>query len=483
MANATHPSAPPASPTPTEDPKHRDEERAAEARKLFDESQQRRFPGDHSDRSIATIGRDGEGWTDCLDDRARAAHSRAPGRSADRAAAGPWSGTGAKTTLMADIYNSNTGQWETLDDDAPLGRTINTPPETMTETPGGGDWTTLSKGGPISVINTPDSSRGTPFRYSPSALSPTPQQTGAPNTITPSSRSGAPPPAIRNVPTAQELMPSASQPMPGWASALATGSPWALGAYLMGKTIAPQPTNQGEEEVLKRFQPAPNSTIGTQTGTAIAPGSQTSPVTAPMPLTQPQGMPGRAVPPPMGPPIPPGGLPPPPLPPTRPWGAIPPIPMGVPQHPLQRAGAPNLGYGVPQPAQDPFAIHPSAAFTTIDRPNADIAGGRSVAGQLAPQYFNQAREPGGPAQMGALDLSGLFNHPAVAQAAAAHPAVQAAARAPVQGPLSALAPRAAAPVVQRVRALPQVLPRGASAVVPTYRNPAYGQGANVGLGN
>ena len=128
----------------------------------------------------------------------------------------------------------------------------------------------------------------------------------------------------------------------------------------------------------------------------------------------------------------------------------------MPQHtPVQRAGAPNLGYGVPgaQPAAAPQA--PSPMFTTIDRPNADTAGGPSRAGQLAPQYFNQAREPGGPAQMGALDLSGLFNHPAVAQAAAAHPMVQAAARAPVQGPLSALAPQRA-PVMQ---ASPFVYPR------------------------
>ena len=93
--------------------------------------------------------------------------------------------------------------------------------------------------------------------------------------------------------------------------------------------------------------------------------------------------------------------------------------------PPRRPGAPNLGYGVPQqPAAAQQA--PSPMFTTIDRPNADVAGGRSVAGQLAPQYFNQAREPGGPARMGALDLSGLFSHPAVAQAAAQHPAVQGA---------------------------------------------------------
>ena len=169
-----------------------------------------------------------------------------------------------------------------------------------------------------------------------------------------------------------------------------------------------------------------------------------------------------ATPPPPPPPInlPPFNVPPPP-------GNLPPfvrgpIPAAMPQHtPVQRAGAPNLGYGVPgaQPAAAPQA--PSPMFTTIDRPNADTAGGPSRAGQLAPQYFNQAREPGGPAQMGALDLSGLFNHPAVAQAAAAHPMVQAAARAPVQGPLSALAPTARAPVVQQQWSLPQVRKGGA----------------------
>ena len=162
-----------------------------------------------------------------------------------------------------------------------------------------------------------------------------------------------------------------------------------------------------------------------------------------------------------------------------------PIPAGMPQmtaHPSQR-GAPNLGYGVPQaPPFDPGAIHPSNMFTTIDRPNADTAGGPSFAGQLAPQYFNRAREPGGPAQMGALDLSGMFNHPAVAQAAAAHPMVQAAARAPVQGPLSALAPTARAPVVQQQWSLPQVRKGGAAMIRPTYGNPATG-GSTVGIGN
>ena len=147
----------------------------------------------------------------------------------------------------------------------------------------------------------------------------------------------------------------------------------------------------------------------------------------------------------------------------------------MPQHGgAQRAGAPNLGYGVPQaPPFDPGAIHPSNMFTTIDRPNADTAGGPSFAGQLAPQYFNRAREPGGPAQMGALDLSGLFNHPAVAQQAAAHPMVQAAARAPVQGPLSALAPTARAPMIQ-----PQGTHFGSTAR-KVFGNPAMWQYPNV----
>ena len=178
--------------------------------------------------------------------------------------------------------------------------------------------------------------------------------------------------------------------------------------------------------------------------------------------------------------MPPGGLPPPPPPPPpqRPWGAIPPLPIGAPQH-VQRAGQPNLGYGVPQPPQDPFAIHPSNAFTTIDRPNADISGGPTRGGWLSASYDpatgsnRGAREPGGPAQMGALDLSGLFNHPAVAQAAAAHPMVQAAARAPVQGPLSALAPTAQAPVMQ-----PQSTHFGSTAR-KVFGNPAMWQYPNV----
>ena len=365
-----------------------------------------------------------------------------------------------------DIYGSGGYDIDEYGNMVPRGTTLNSNP-TMTATPGspGGPEISTPQGGQVStrVINTPDSSRGTPFRYSPSALSPTPRQVGAPNTITPSSRSGAPPPAIRNAPTAQELMPSSSQPIPGWAGALGTGGLWGLGGYLMGQTIEPQPTNQGEDAVLKRFQPAPNTTIGTQTG--VQPVTQTQPLGQTSPITGPPPPPTMTLPP---------GYP--PLPPPRPMAAVPPLPIGA-RAPVQHAGSPNLGYGVPG-VQPSAPQAPSPMFTTIDRPNADVSGGRSVAGQLAPQYFNRAREPGGPAQMGALDLSGLFNHPAVAQAAAAHPMVQAAARAPVQGPLSALAPQRA-PVVQQQWSLPQVRKGGAAMIRPTWGNPATG-GATVG---
>ena len=226
------------------------------------------------------------------------------------------------------------------------GTRINSNP-TATATPGspGGPQLSTPQGGQL--INTPDSSRGTPFRVAPSAVAPSPQQVGAPNTVTPSSRTGAPPPAIRNLPTAQELMPSSSQPVPGWAGALGTGGLWGLGSYLMGKTIEPQPTNQGEDAVLRRFQPAPNSTIGTQTGT--------QPVTQTQPLGQTSPITGPPLPPTMTPPPPPPGYP--PLPPIRPMGAIPPLPIGA-RAPVQHAGSPNLGYGVPgaqlAPASDPI---------------------------------------------------------------------------------------------------------------------------------
>ena len=157
------------------------------------------------------------------------------------------------------------------------------------------------------------------------------------------------------------------------------------------------------------------------------------------------------------PPVPPTTFGSPPSPPGHPRGLIPINPFGggnvpyPPPRPKDRAGVigrsrggDGRGGGGGGAAPPMVNLQPQPGWTTIDRPNADIAGGRSVAGQLAPQYFNRAREPGGPAQMGVFDFSTLF-HPQIAQAAAAHPAVQAAAgggrraapvRRPVRGPLA-----------------------------------------------
>jgi hypothetical protein len=83
-------------------------------------------------------------------------------------------------------------------------------------------------------------------------------------------------------------------------------------------------------------------------------------------------------------------------------------------------------------------------WTTIDRPNADIVGGPTRPGYLSASYdpytgSNRGpREPGGPARMGAFDLSTLWNPQAAAAPAAAAAPVRAgstARRAPVRGPL------------------------------------------------
>jgi hypothetical protein len=66
----------------------------------------------------------------------------------------------------------------------------------------------------------------------------------------------------------------------------------------------------------------------------------------------------------------------------------------------------NLGRGAPGVTAN------ASPFIGIDRPNADVTG--------------HARGYNSGVQGTALDLSGLFNHPAVAAAAAAHPAVQGA---------------------------------------------------------
>ena len=336
------------------------------------------------------------------------------------------------------VYGPNdspygTGGWD-FDQDGnlipkpqPGTTTLNTPPPEFA-TPQGG-----------ALINTPNSSTGQPFRQAPSASSFPAIQQGAPGTLTPSSRTGAPAPGVRTLPQ--------SSSVPGWvaptAGAFGRGGLWGLGGYLMGKTVEPQPTNQGEDEVLKRFVPPPNSTIGTQTGTA--PVTQTGPGRSPS---------GPVPPGPPGPPYRPEDDPRAALPPMTPQAAIPPYPPPRPSAtapyppPRPRGGGGGGGGGSrgasPGPAPPMVNLQPQPGWTTIDRPNADTAGGPSRAGQLAPQYFNQAREPGGPAQMGAFDFSSLFNHPQVAAAAAQHPMVHAAAaamaapraRTPVRGPLA-----------------------------------------------
>ena len=334
---------------------------------------------------------------------------------------------------MADVYGSDGYDIDEYGNMVPRGTTLNSNPTMTAEPPGspGGPQLSTPQGGQVAVrpITTPNSSTGEPAVRSPSASTyQSPAVQTRPGLLTPNSRNGAP---GYQVPTVNPM----TLPVGG---GLATGV-GALNAF-------PTPTPEQMTKTLNN-PPMADDKWGVNAISKLFGWGQ--PAAAAAPQTQTQPMPSRvatATPPPPPPPInlPPFNVPPP--------GNLPPfvrgpIPAAMSQHaPVQRAGQPNLGYGVPgaQPAAAPQA--PSPMFTTIDRPNADVAGGRSVAGQLAPQYFNQAREPGGPAQMGALDLSSLFNHPAVAAQAAAHPMVQAAAR--VQGPLSALAPQRA-PVIQR----------------------------------
>ena len=75
----------------------------------------------------------------------------------------------------------------------------------------------------------------------------------------------------------------------------------------------------------------------------------------------------------------------------------------MPQHtPVQRAGAPNLGYGVPGAQPGAAArMAPSPMFTTIDQPNADTASGPSRAASLRPNISIRRASPAAPAQMGA----------------------------------------------------------------------------------
>jgi hypothetical protein len=293
--------------------------------------------------------------------------------------------------------------------------------------PNTGDWTTISRGGPI-TINTPDSSTGQPFRQAPSASTYQPSfaqpQGGQLTTTTPNSRTGAPAPGIRTVPSLGGRVGVGVGGLPGLISAFPTPSAGETEQRLNNPPLADDPW------LLKTF------------GSLFGGSPQAAPVT--------QSGPGRS---PSGP-APPGGPPyrpeddlrPPPIPPSTNFPPLTASPQGpnVPYPPPRpktgggggRGQAPGRAPPMMNLQPQPQPQGPAPGWTSIDRPNADVAGGRSVAGQLAPQYFTPAREPGGPAQMGVFDFSTLFNHPAVAQAAAAHPAVQAAARAPVPGPLA-----------------------------------------------
>jgi hypothetical protein len=135
------------------------------------------------------------------------------------------------------------------------------------------------------------------------------------------------------------------------------------------------------------------------------------------------------------------------------------------------AGAPNLGYGIPGggPAPNPGDAPqgPNSPFTMVMRPN-------------APANDQGGRGGGGTPLGTALDLSSLFNHPAVAQAAAAHPAVQGALAHNIAREQAD--PRARAQAPPAWKGLPQVQKGGVAVTPPTFWNPATG-GATVGLGN
>jgi hypothetical protein len=278
------------------------------------------------------------------------------------------------------------------------------PQATATATPGSPGFATPQGG---SLINTPNSSSGQPQFQDPSATGWSAEfaqpQGGQLATRTPNSRTGAPAPGIRNVPGANAAT------MPGLPMGGALGT--ALGALIGAPT-----TNQGIYNNANKVGSAvDNSTIGKWlidhgiTSPSPQWGAASAPVTAP------GSGPGRSPP---GPPtinlpqfnVPPGNLP--------PFNRGP-IPAAMPQAAVApRAPASyNLGNGAQTPAA--AATPPNPNFAAFDRPNADIVGGSTVPGQLSAA----PREPGGPAQMGMLDLSRMFSHPA---AAAAHPAVQGA---------------------------------------------------------
>ena len=99
--------------------------------------------------------------------------------------------------------------------------------------------------------------------------------------------------------------------------------------------------------------------------------------------------------------------------------------------------APRLA---PPPGAAPIVTQPG--WGMIDRPNANPGIG---GGMLGGAQTGGARGVSADPKMGAFDLSSLFNHPAIAAAAAAHPNVQARIPAPASAPRTAPRSAIAAP--------------------------------------
>jgi hypothetical protein len=281
----------------------------------------------------------------------------------------------------------------------PPGTRINSvPTATAAPTPGSGDWTTISRGGPI-AIRTPNSSTGAPAVQAPSASQYQPPATQTrPGLLTPNSTTGAP---GYQVPTVNPMT------LPGVGGGLMTG----IGALNAFPTPTPEQMNKTLNNPPLANDPWLVHTLFPSIfGPAGQAAPQAQPQTAPAPVTQ-QGPKAAPLVPPGGGGggyggVPPGGFGPPP-PNNLPPFVRGPIPAAMPQGAAPRAPRSyNLGYGgagTPAAAAPPAA--PSPMFTTIDRPNADIVGGPTRPGYLSAD----PHEPGGPARMGALDLSGLFS--------------------------------------------------------------------------
>ena len=179
------------------------------------------------------------------------------------------------------------------------------------------------------IINTPDSSRGTPFRLDPSAVSAEPAPTAPSGQLTPSSRFGTPAPGVRTI------------------GRLPIGGP--VGTAI-GALANSTPTPAQMEQRL-------NSPL---TLTDIWHSLTGQPATATAPATQTQQGAKTPIPPPPNAPIDPYGPTAPPPPPGIPFRG--PVPAYLPQHGPQRApyiqqgSRGGGGGGGGSPAIDPSAV-------------------------------------------------------------------------------------------------------------------------------